>query len=372
MISISIQIPEESKDSIKSDYELIKSIYENEINEISFTEEKLSFIIKLKYEINVNNSTIDLLSKMKMEDLIIGNDIMFLPFWIEFSYDNKTRVLISQFFIYWIRNNKEIIDNLNKNISEVIEPYIYNIIETSKISIENSISKDNLLNLISEIKEMNIINKDMSTENFLFIKSGANKDLIDFRYESPLKNHNKLNINNINSQKGKNITISNKENIEKEENSEEENSENSEDEENSKKNNLYNEFFKSGGIVGETIIDRASVFQAHAIKIHNKTEIQLYRSYLLSQRKIKRATHNISAYRFINSNNEIEEDFDDDGEDEAGIRLLGIIKKMKFVNLFVNVTRWYGGILLHLDRFKRICDSAKFLLKDNEGLFDKC
>ena len=45
---------------------------------------------------------------------------------------------------------------------------------------------------------------------------------------------------------------------------------------------------------------------------------------------------------------------------------------MKFVNLFVNVTRWYGGILLHLDRFKRICDSAKFLLKDNEGLFDKC
>ena len=30
MISISIQIPEESKDSIKSDYELIKSMYEDE------------------------------------------------------------------------------------------------------------------------------------------------------------------------------------------------------------------------------------------------------------------------------------------------------------------------------------------------------
>ena len=369
MISISIQIPEESKDSIKSDYELIKSIYENEINEISFTEENLSFIIKLKYEINVSDSTIDLLSKMKMEDLILGNDIMFLPFWIEFSYDYKTRVLISQFFIYWIRNNKQIIDDLNKNITEVIEPYIYNIIEYTKLSIENSISKDYLLNLISEIKEMNIINKDLSTENFLFIKSGANKDLIDFRYESPIKNYNKLNTNNNNLEKEKKTIISN---IEKDINSEEENSENSEEEENSNKINLYNEFFKSGGIVGETIIDRASVFQAHAIKVHNKNEIQLYRSYLLSQRKIKRATHNISAYRFINSNNEIEEDFDDDGEDEAGIRLLGIIKKMKFVNLFVNVTRWFGGILLHLDRFKRICDSAKFLLKDNQELFDKC
>ena len=304
-----------------------------------------------------------------MEDLILGNDIMFLPFWIEFSYDYNTRVLISQFFIYWIRNNKQIIDNLNKNITEVIEPYIYNIIENSKLSIENSISKDYLLNLISEIKEMNIINKDMSTENFLFIKSGANKDLKDFRYESPLKYYNKLNVNNNNTPKEKKTLISN---IEQDNNSEEENSENSEEEENSNINNLYNEFFKSGGIVGETIIDRASVFQAHAIKIHNKTDIQLYRSYLLSQRKIRRATHNISAYRFINSNNEIEEDFDDDGEDEAGIRLLGIIKKMKFVNLFVNVSRWYGGILLHLDRFKRICDSAKFLLKDNQELFDKC
>ena len=369
MISISIQIPEESKDSIQSDYELIKSMYEDEINEISNTEENLSFIIKLKYEINVSDSTIDLLSKMKMEDLILGNDIMFLPFWIEFSYDYKTRVLISQFFIYWIRNNKQIIDNLNKNITEVIEPYIYNIIEYTKLSIENSISKDYLLNLISEIKEMNIINKDLSTENFLFIKSGANKDLIDFRYESPIKNNNKLNTNNNNLEKEKKTIISN---IEKDINSEEENSENSEEEENSNKINLYNEFFKSGGIVGETIIDRASVFQAHAIKVHNKNEIQLYRSYLLSQKKIKRATHNISAYRFINSNNEIEEDFDDDGEDEAGIRLLGIIKKMKFVNLFVNVTRWFGGILLHLDRFKRICDSAKFLLKENEELFDKC
>lgn len=371
MISISIQIPEESKDSIKSDYELIKSMYEDEdeINEISFTEEKLSFIIKLKYEINVNNSTIDILSKMKMEDLILGNDIMFLPFWIEFSYDYNTRVLISQFFIYWIRNNKQIIDNLNKNIPEVIEPYIYNIIENSKLSIENSISKDYLLNLISEIKEMNIINKDMSTENFLFIKSGANKDLKDFRYESPLKYYNKLNLNDNNTPKEKKTLISN---IEQDNNSEEENSENSEEKEISNINNLYNEFFKSGGIVGETIIDRASVFQAHAIKIHNKTDIQLYRSYLLSQRKIRRATHNISAYRFINSKNEIEEDFDDDGESEAGIRLLGIIKKMKFVNLFVNVSRWYGGILLHSDRFKRICDSAKILLMDNQELFDKC
>ena len=93
MITISIQIPEESNDSIISDYELIKSMYDDEINEISFNEDNFSFLIKLKHEIYVNNSTIDLLSKMKMDDLILGNDIMFFPFWIKFTYDKKTRVL---------------------------------------------------------------------------------------------------------------------------------------------------------------------------------------------------------------------------------------------------------------------------------------
>ena len=60
--------------------------------------------------------------------------------------------------------------------------------------------------------------------------------------------------------------------------------------------------------------------------------------------------------------NEIE-DFD---EHDVGIRVL---KKMKINNIFIIVTRWYGGILLHQDRFKRITDSAKFLIQDNIDLF---
>ena len=43
---------------------------------------------------------------------------------------------------------------------------------------------------------------------------------------------------------------------------------------------------------------------------------------------------------------------------------------MKLVNLFVMVSRWYGGILLHQDRFKRINDSAKNLLNSYLDSFE--
>ena len=95
-------------------------------------------------------------------------------------------------------------------------------------------------------------------------------------------------------------------------------------------------------------------------------DISKYKKYLLSQKKIKKATHNISAYRFLDKKSqEIFEDYDDDGEDDAGIRLLGIIQKMKVNNVLVVVSRWFGGILLHHDRFKHINDVAKILLTNN-------
>ena len=133
----------------------------------------------------------------------------------------------------------------------------------------------------------------------------------------------------------------------------------------------YEQFFKDGGFVGETIIDRASTFQAHAIKIKDKSDYDFYKKCLLSQKKIKKATHNITVYRYtITDSNEIVEDYDDDGEDGAGFRVLGVIKKMKLNNLFVMVTRWFGGTLLHQDRFKRINDAAQILLNEHSDVFE--
>ncbi len=157
----------------------------------------------------------------------------------------------------------------------------------------------------------------------------------------------------------------------------------------------YDIFFALGGIKGEVIIDRGSSFQAHAIKINSYDDVNKYSDMLLKNNKIQKATHNIMAYRYVlkdvlgkeemndnkiknkekidlkkNISNKICEGFEDDGEVGAGSRLLGILQKMKIYNVYVIVSRWFGGTLLGNDRFKYINDAAKCLLLDNKIKFD--
>jgi putative IMPACT (imprinted ancient) family translation regulator len=63
---------------------------------------------------------------------------------------------------------------------------------------------------------------------------------------------------------------------------------------------------------------------------------------LKDNRKVALATHNIIAYRFIDSTkNCLIEDYDDDGETSAGGRLLHLLQVMNALNVLVVVTRWY-------------------------------
>ncbi|OUM55425.1 hypothetical protein BVG19_g4958 [[Candida] boidinii] len=56
--------------------------------------------------------------------------------------------------------------------------------------------------------------------------------------------------------------------------------------------------------------------------------------------------------------------FHDDGEGGSGQRLIGLIERLRLVNILVVVTRWYGGIPLGSARFKCISDIAIENLKD--------
>lgn len=148
---------------------------------------------------------------------------------------------------------------------------------------------------------------------------------------------------------------------------------------------LYDKFFDEGGVSGDVIVDRGSTFQTHAIKISVFEDINKYLSYLKTNNKIQKATHNILAYRYLekklNGNNKgtantntnsasMASGFDDDGEHGAGTRLLGILEKLKVFNVLVVVSRWFGGTLLGNDRFKHINDSAKGLLLSRKNLFE--
>ena len=345
---------------INDDYDMLKEIYIDDIKEIKNNNEELYFLLKLKYKIEIQQSTIDLLKIMKLDDLLDTGEenYMYLPYWIKINYSKINKTFKTYVYVFWFKHEKNIREELNEALlKDIDEPILYNIIDETKNIIESSLTdKEMLINILEEIRDLMALKVQTNTDNFLFVQTGANEGIEDFLYkDEKLKIKSEIHKN---CQKAPLKDLNSNKNEYKKEESNEYN---------------YDKFLEDKGFVGETITDRASIFQAHAIKIKNKEEADFYRKCLLTQKKIKKATHNITIYRFINKKTEqIVEDYNDDGEDGAGYRLLGIVQKMKLVNLFVMVSRWYGGILLHQDRFKRINDSAKNLLNSHLDSFEIC
>ena len=58
-------------------------------------------------------------------------------------------------------------------------------------------------------------------------------------------------------------------------------------------------------------------------------------------------------------------DNDDDGEDGAGNKMATLLDIMRAQDVFVMVTRWFGGIKLGPDRFKHIATATQNILKEN-------
>ena len=348
---------------INDDYNILNEIYSDDIKEIKNNDEELYFLLKLKHQIEIQQSTIDLLETMKLDDLLDNKEdnYMYLPYWIKIFYSKDKKTLKIYVFVFWFKHEDKIKEELNEALSKDIdEPIFYNIIDETKNIIDSSLTdKQILTDILEEIRDLMALKIPTNTDNFLLFETGANEDIEDFVYkDEKLKNKSESHENN---KKEHLINLNTNKTLEKKKENDDNNEYN------------YDKFLKDKGFVGETIIDRASTFQAHAIKIKNKKEAEFYKKCLLSQKKIKKATHNITIYRFINKETEqIVEDYNDDGEDGAGYRLLGIVQKMKLVNLFVMVSRWFGGTLLHQDRFKRINDSAKNLLNSHLDAFETC
>ncbi|KAG4106079.1 UPF0029-domain-containing protein [Neocallimastix lanati (nom. inval.)] len=115
----------------------------------------------------------------------------------------------------------------------------------------------------------------------------------------------------------------------------------------------------------EPIVDRKSVFIAHIAPIQYVTQVGMVVRELLKNKKIAKATHNMFAYRIEEEGGVINEGNDDDGEHGAGMTLAGLLEVIDARNVFVMVSRWYGGIKLGPDRFKHIKDIALQLLDEH-------
>jgi putative IMPACT (imprinted ancient) family translation regulator len=115
---------------------------------------------------------------------------------------------------------------------------------------------------------------------------------------------------------------------------------------------------------GAPIVERKSVFVAHAARVTSADDVRRALAALLSEPRIARATHNIRAHRFRDAAGALHADNDDDGEDAAGGRLAELLQMMGVEDVLVVVTRWYGGVLLGPLRFKCINNAARSLLEE--------
>ena len=113
-------------------------------------------------------------------------------------------------------------------------------------------------------------------------------------------------------------------------------------------------------ISGDTVTVKKSSFQGHVAIVHTLQEVKAVLRKLKENRKVSQATHNIAAYRLsgINETSFIQ-DYADDGEVNAGGRLLHLLQIMDVKNIVVIVSRWFGGVLLGPDRFRLINNCAR-------------
>ena len=96
------------------------------------------------------------------------------------------------------------------------------------------------------------------------------------------------------------------------------------------------------------------------------SEVQWAKRHLLENSKIAKATHNMCAHRYWDEGRQVQvADNDDDGEDGAGSKMAGLLDMMGVQNVFVMVSRWFGGIKLGPDRFKHIATATQNILEDN-------
>ncbi|MCJ1369999.1 eIF2 kinase Gcn2p negative regulator [Loxospora ochrophaea] len=129
--------------------------------------------------------------------------------------------------------------------------------------------------------------------------------------------------------------------------------------------------------------EKKSLFIARACSVASPAQAHAYLSHLLTvDKKLAKATHNITAYRirsskYSNDHDEtprdaaassrdrreiVYQDSNDDGETAAGSRLLHLMQIMDVWDVLVVVSRWYGGVKLGPDRSRIINSLAREVL----------
>jgi len=113
-------------------------------------------------------------------------------------------------------------------------------------------------------------------------------------------------------------------------------------------------------VPSDPVIEMKSTFIARCASVASPHQANQFLQHLLaSDKRVRTATHNITAWRIKGPNNTSFQDCNDDGETAAGGRLLHLMQLMDLWDTMVVVTRWYGGQKLGPRRFAVINQVAR-------------
>jgi hypothetical protein len=113
-------------------------------------------------------------------------------------------------------------------------------------------------------------------------------------------------------------------------------------------------------ILSDVVTESKSIFIARCAPVSSVDQATQFLHHLLdSEKKVRSATHNITAWRIRGENGVTFQDCDDDGETAAGGRVLHLMQLMDIWDVMVVVTRWYGGHQLGPKRFSIINTVAR-------------
>ncbi|PWE33690.1 hypothetical protein DDZ14_03210 [Maritimibacter sp. 55A14] len=106
------------------------------------------------------------------------------------------------------------------------------------------------------------------------------------------------------------------------------------------------------------LTDRGSKYAVSGGPVRDREAVEAFLKALKRRKKFARATHN--SWGVLLAEGPLKAD---DGEVGAGAVILRMLERAGLTDHIVVVTRWYGGVKLGGDRFRRVQDAVNYYLE---------
>lgn len=109
------------------------------------------------------------------------------------------------------------------------------------------------------------------------------------------------------------------------------------------------------------LTDRGSKYAVTGGVVSSRDEVRSFLKQLTRDKKFAKATHNTWGVLFEDGPQK-----GDDGESGAGLVITRMLERAELQNHIIVVTRWYGGVKLGGDRFRRVQDAVEHYLTQKD------